>query len=224
MPYDLLPGVDESFRFPPEVQKANGVVALTTAQRDAIPAALLYTGRMIYNLTVNRYERYNGASWGSQLEDLLITSGTPSPIATSGSRGISTSAARADHAHAAPSWTTWVPSFVAGGVNGNATRSGRYVEIGKTVHFWGKMTLGSTSSVPVGVPIIAVPVPPANPMGQISGTITDAGNTFYDVLMLLGGAGVSIYGTVANGAAQGSLPFTLGNTDVIDYWGTYERV
>lgn len=85
-----------------------GVAALTTTQRNALTGAELWDGRLVLNTTTDRLNRYDlgTTSWivipdNGDIAALLATTGTPAALGTA-SRGVSTSAARADHIHPEP--------------------------------------------------------------------------------------------------------------------------
>lgn len=52
-----------------------GVSPLTTAQRDALTGADLWTGRVIFNLTTVRAEKWNGTSWDLDVSPDYLTVG-----------------------------------------------------------------------------------------------------------------------------------------------------
>lgn len=66
MPYDLIPGVDEDYKFPPQVIAAlieslgfsNLGAAMTTSQRNALNTADLPAGFYIYNTTIQAHEMW----------------------------------------------------------------------------------------------------------------------------------------------------------------------
>lgn len=127
MAYDLFPAVDgTTYQFPPEIRQAlatspelrNTVVPMTTTQRNNLTGAALWDGRVIYNSTTRRLNRYDATATPSPawtvvaeisdiptvppipvLTDLLTTSGTPLVENGAGSLGSSNKAARADHVH-----------------------------------------------------------------------------------------------------------------------------
>ncbi|HXH77326.1 hypothetical protein [Nocardioides sp.] len=83
-----------------------GVAALTTTERNALTGAALWDGRIVLNVTTDRLNRYDaGTTTWVQIADsadiaaLLSTSGLPAANALTASRGVSASAARADHVH-----------------------------------------------------------------------------------------------------------------------------
>lgn len=58
-------------------------------------------------------------------------------------------------------WTDWTPDVDATTTNpslGNATLVGRYIQVGKLVHFMGKVTWGSTTTDGTGNYLFSVPV------------------------------------------------------------------
>lgn len=84
---------------------ARTVETFTTTQRNALTAAGLWDGRLIYNSTLDKIQRYDveTTSWvtiadSSEVEALLATTGTPAALGTA-ALGASTKAARADHVH-----------------------------------------------------------------------------------------------------------------------------
>jgi len=65
--YDLYPAVDENYRFAPEVRAAlatspelrNTVVPMTTTERNNLLGERLWNGRLIYNTTTRRIDKYD---------------------------------------------------------------------------------------------------------------------------------------------------------------------
>lgn len=79
-----------------------------------------------------------------------------------------------DTATGAGAWTSYTPTF--SGTIGNGTLSGRYVRIGRTIHFEATVTWGSTTSHPASVQFMGLPVTAASQNGQ--GTVSiDQGGT-----------------------------------------------
>lgn len=83
MPYDLYPAVDENYDFPPEVRAAlakttelrNTVVPMTQTARNNLTGPELWNGRLIYNTTterINRYDAVDGA-WFSIDAEMLTS-------------------------------------------------------------------------------------------------------------------------------------------------------
>jgi hypothetical protein len=78
MAYDKYPAVDGStLLFPPSVRAANSGTPMTTTQRNALAGAELWNGRLIYNTTLSRYQKYNGSTWITIAEADPFTSNTP---------------------------------------------------------------------------------------------------------------------------------------------------
>lgn len=91
MPYDLYPAVDENFDFPPEVRARlavsielrNTVIPMTESYRNNLTSGDLWDGRLIYNTTTKRVNRYNLAttSWTVLMEqsdvDAAVVTVTP---------------------------------------------------------------------------------------------------------------------------------------------------
>lgn len=125
-------------------------------------------------------------------------------------------------------WAAYTPTL-SGATQGNGTVTGGYVQIGKTVHFWAKFTLGSTSTmgtyVGCGLP---VPARSAAAFGALSSMITDAGSTSYVGLPSPHASEVRVYAVHTGGAyaAVGTLTSTVPHTwaagDLVDVRGTYE--
>lgn len=91
MSYDLYPAVDNNYDFPPEirarlavsVELRNTVVPMTEAARNNLLPGELWNGRMIFNTTTQRVNRYTSGSstWSVLMEqadvDAAILSATP---------------------------------------------------------------------------------------------------------------------------------------------------
>lgn len=67
MAYDRYPAVDETCNFPPEVVTAlskqeelrGTILSMTTIERDALSGSDLWMGRVVFNTTTSRLNRYN---------------------------------------------------------------------------------------------------------------------------------------------------------------------
>lgn len=105
MAYDRYPAVDENLELPPSVMQPNQALAVSTAVRDALPAARKWDGRQIYNTTTKRYERWDATAtlWRTiaDMQDMatLLTSTAPVGLAAAAAVGTSNFAARSDHVH-----------------------------------------------------------------------------------------------------------------------------
>lgn len=133
-------------------------------------------------------------------------------------------------------WKTWTPTWTNLTV-GNGTQISKYTQIGKTVHYYIKFTLGSTSAV-TGASNFTLPITPifttlavdpifghcnlrdvtAGATGSFVGFARSAGS---DAVFI----GVNSVGTgnyIINGALNTTVPFTWAADDVITIFGTYE--
>jgi hypothetical protein len=107
---------------------------------------------------------------------------------------------------------------------GNGTMSTRYVLINNFVHYEGKITFGSTTSIS-GTPQIALPFTAAQSF-QIAGNIVyaDSGVATFSGLPIMVGTG-TIYLYIANYATaygnevsvSATVPFTWGTSDSITW-------
>lgn len=130
-----------------------------------------------------------------------------------------------------PTWTNLVV-----GTGGSAKNILNWTQIGKTVHFYGEVILGTTGASVSGIPTITLPVTASagivgTAVGMPIGTarITDTGTggfvAYVDISstttarILAIGVGAT-YATVA--ATSSTVPMTWANTDIIVYNGTYE--
>jgi hypothetical protein len=134
-------------------------------------------------------------------------------------------------------WTAYTPTITADGGGfslGNGTASGRYKQLGKTVHFYAKLVYGSTTSPGSGHWNFSLPVQAQSSNFTFSAAILDSGAAWY------GGIGngnytgsttsfavnvtspnhnVASWVVVGNGG-----PFTWGDADNITISGSYESV
>lgn len=114
---------------------------------------------------------------------------------------------------------------------GNGTTVARYTKFNKLVHYWGKFTLGTTSAI-TGQIGIDLPVNcHASQVDTFIGVagLQDTGVGTYPAFPLAIGADTIYIYPMGTGGAYGSLsgtsatiPFTWGNTDVIQWDLTYE--
>jgi hypothetical protein len=113
---------------------------------------------------------------------------------------------------------------------GNGTMSTRYVLINNFVHYEGKITFGTTSSISATAQI-ALPFTAAQSF-QIAGNIVyaDVGVASYSGLPIMVGTG-TLYLYIANYATaygnevavSATVPFTWGNTDSITWSINYQK-
>lgn len=135
----------------------------------------------------------------------------------------------------ADAWTTYTPTITADGGGfslGNGTVSGRYKQLGKTVHFHAKFIYGSTTNPGSGHWNFSLPVTAQNANFTFAAAILDSGVAWYGgigngnytgsttsfaVNVTSPNASVSTWVVVGNGG-----PFTWGNADNITISGSYE--
>ncbi len=129
-------------------------------------------------------------------------------------------------------WQTWAPTL--SNLSGGAITYAKYIQIGKTVHFRFKYTLGG-AGVSGGIGI-SLPVAVATGYGTDDGEIInatvhfrDTGTALFPGFAAFGSSTViSLYvgntgSTYLYGAATSStIPHTWANTDIIVVAGTYE--
>lgn len=126
-------------------------------------------------------------------------------------------------------WTSWTPSLAAGFGNGNATRTGGYLRIGKTVTFWGKIVFGSTTTKGAQMNVTLPFTASASDKGFFTATIFDITVNWYHVMVLPSTTTeLEIVCTNASAtytsAAQinATVPFTWDTGDIVRYGGVYE--
>jgi len=126
------------------------------------------------------------------------------------------------------SWTAWTATL--GNITlGNGTVVSRYQQIGKTVNFRFSLTLGTTTSI-TGSAYFFLPVAPSYDT-PCTIMVRDNGVAFYPTVgMVFSGSGGYCDITVGNASTtylqqanvSGTIPVTLGSTDVLYVSGTYE--
>ena len=131
-------------------------------------------------------------------------------------------------------WQNYTPTIGgAGWALGNATNTGLYCQIGKTVHFAIRVVFGSTSTYGAGRPTLSLPVTATSAAGNFdfltdvayfdaSATVRNHGTADFSTtnvdLFVWNSAGTYV---AANGVTN-TVPFTWTTTDVIYVSGTYE--
>lgn len=142
---------------------------------------------------------------------------------------------RLDTDEARGTWTTWTPTLTALTL-GNGTKTGRYAQIGKVVHYRFSFVLGSTSAV-TGVPQFSLPVAPAaalnasaaEPIGQV--VLVDSGTRFYGSTATLSATPTIVVRLTTSDALfteidktdiSALIPFIWTTGDQIIVTGTYE--
>ena len=161
---------------------------------------------------------YDGANWGSIG---TAVGGTAPANPTTGSLWYDTSDTG--------TWSTYSPTL-SNWTLGNGTVTGRYTQVGKTVHFIARLTLGSTTTIS-GNPTFTLPVQAQlgvaiSPMQFGAGSFIDNGVNAYNAALRLQSSttvSVSIIGTNGvNTAPTSTTPFTWGTNDLVLATGTYE--
>lgn len=177
-----------------------------------------------------------------------IAAAAASSITGTNAEGSSTSFARADHNHAlgtgvvdetaigsgavstakvkAEAWTTYTPTWTGSGGNpnlANHTRDGRYIQIGKTVHFAIKITFGSSSygsgTYSFGIPVTAQS---GSFFYAVYGRANDTGTAGHIVTGVIASTTTLTLNTAGNQSVGPTQPFTFGNNDTLTISGTYE--
>ena len=126
-------------------------------------------------------------------------------------------------------WTSYTPTL-GGATQGNGTLTGGYIQIGKTVHFWARFVMGTTSTV--SGPNIALGLPVNARIAQshsgLQSFITDIGVANYLGIPVLTTTTCQTYlaGTAGTYATMGTIsstvPMTWGTADELLVNGTYE--
>lgn len=128
-------------------------------------------------------------------------------------------------------WTAYTPSW-ASTVNpaiGNGTIGGRYHQMGKTVHFYLSITMGSTTTYGSTTGwVIGLPVAGAfsntTPAPSFSALAVDtSATTRYHLCAFLDNTNRVLLAANAAAVTVGSTsPFTWASTDILRISGTYE--
>lgn len=124
-------------------------------------------------------------------------------------------------------WLAYTPTFNYT-IGTGGTLTGRYIQIGKLVHFWARAVLGTGFTIGAG-PALSIPVARRSGGPDLSFTslITDAGSGNHLAAGFLGSAGTSAstWITGTNGvfaAVSPTFPFAWAAGDEIAVHGTYE--
>lgn len=132
-----------------------------------------------------------------------------------------------DNLDAIATWTTYTPSWTNVTI-GNGTNAGAYIQAGKTVAYWIKFNLGTTSAVS-GTPVVTLPVAgKSSGIGSHSGLFEDTGVGYIPIVARMSGSSIECYAPLASGtyvsaaSLSATIPFTWGNTDIIWLGGIYE--
>ena len=128
-------------------------------------------------------------------------------------------------------WQPWTPVASTGGFGSSATASGKYIQIGKTVHFNLSIVVGTSANMGV---IINLPVTAKDntgyPIGQAIATDVSSSQA-YNGTVRLGSTTTMTFAMFAsgtNGRADGfsnaANPFAWAAADTLLAQGTYEAV
>lgn len=129
-------------------------------------------------------------------------------------------------------WAAWTPSWTNITV-GNGTSTGYYIQTGKTINYWAKLTFGTTTAV-TGAPYVSFPVTTSAhyDYSQVTGFISYKdvsavsffkGECFWDTT-----GRQALYHILTNGtyasfeASSSSAPFTFATGDIIGITGSFE--
>lgn len=127
------------------------------------------------------------------------------------------------------SWQAWTPTL-ANLTLGNGTSVGKYIQIGKTVHFRWIFTLGSTSAVGTA-PTITLPISPTGLTANdhvAFGTLYDSSATqpYWTRAVFVSGSIIKVFAlngaTGPDGNISATGPFTWAVSDTMQLTGTYE--
>ncbi|TCJ23016.1 hypothetical protein [Nocardioides jejuensis] len=129
-------------------------------------------------------------------------------------------------------WTAFTPSWTGSSSNPaivNGTIAGGYMQVGKTVHFWIEITMGTSTTYGTGNWQLTLPVPEAAHRWLFTGNARDtsAVATFPLFAERTGSNLLTLRAlpTTAGNAyvpATSAVPFTWASADVLTISGTYE--
>lgn len=151
----------------------------------------------------------------------------PLGLALAAAVGTAVKAAREDHVHPAPAWQAYTPTMIGGYSAGSgAVFDGRYVQIGKTVHFRARVKLGTGFTIGSGVGLSLPVARAASSMDwQANVSLLDTGSANYYAIGYMNATGVGCWlfgGGGAYAAVTPTAPFTWAANDEIWINGTYE--
>jgi hypothetical protein len=188
--------------------------------------------------TSNTVDNGTPPTYGKNIAIVTVTNGATGIVngniadtrVQAGASAVGTGAVTNSALAANSAWTSWTPTWTNLTV-GNGVGDYKYQQIGKTVHFRLKFTLGTTSAVGVG-PRFTLPVNSTG-MGDNDayaiGTALDVGIAAYYAFGRFGTASTcDAMCATASGAYIGhsnigtATPFTWGTGDIIQLTGTYE--
>lgn len=166
--------------------------------------------------------KINGATSGYVDVSAPAVAGTSSFVLPTGTVDLSGSVSLSG------GWTSWTPVLGNGWALGNGSAFGGYVKIGRTVTFWGGVTLGSTSTTASGTPSLTIPVTGLNDsMKMIRGEIFDASANDRRTIFTFPSGTTAVYVQLGGISAayinaSSTVPWTWTTSDTIEIFGTYE--
>jgi hypothetical protein len=125
-------------------------------------------------------------------------------------------------------WTTYTPTWTASGtapVKNNGTITGKYIQIGKTVHYIIYFSAGSTTTYGTGTYAFSLPVTAENDVVSYTGSayLLDSGTSHYSVVSrITAGASTVVLYNQSSQQIGATNPFTFAQNDRIDISGTYQ--
>ena len=124
-------------------------------------------------------------------------------------------------------WVGYTPDF-QNITLGNGTKTGRLRKEGKTVDFWARFQLGSTSAMGTS-PYLNLPYAGAGGSpSALDGYMLDNGSTWLSLMPLYNGTSVNIYSSASvgginqTGAITATTPITWTTGDYVEVRGRYE--
>jgi hypothetical protein len=175
---------------------------------------------------------------GSTVNITRLSVGPTGATGQTGPAGTATNTgATGPSASDALAWTTYSPSWTAGGTNpviGNGTITGRYKAIGKTVFVSVNKSMGSTTTYGTGAWRISLPVDAYASYSASLPTLfydTASGGVFYQGTSSTEFNGNTSYvialwdkGTTYGAAVDSTTPFTWGSSAKLIINGSYESI
>jgi hypothetical protein len=124
-------------------------------------------------------------------------------------------------------WQSWAPTLQGGWANGNGTWSAIFCQIGKTVHVYGKFTIGSTttkgSDMRLSVPVTAKSFTQLFSCNLLVATVVYAGLIRVETTTQFRMFAQAIPTTyVQHSSITSTIPNTWATGDVITFQMTYE--
>lgn len=129
-------------------------------------------------------------------------------------------------------WASFTPTWTAATSNpslGNGTLIGKYIQLGKTIHFRVKLVFGSTTTSGTGAWRFDLPVAPhadysSNTGLNVGGYAENNGVAGYSIdgARIDSGSTIIVQSPNGGNVYQSGTPFAWGNLDFLSFHGTYE--